>query len=323
MHKQGLGGCLRTGRATPGRGPCSRRTAQQPSGVPPEQSGPEPEPRPGGSAPCSRLASPRVRGRRLASADQGKVEASLGPFRPRLCTAATQEDRGRKAGVDVAAGGRPVVQGRDLNYRPRGRNVSDASGSVHLDGAEASQPRSRGDVTSLLAARQSPLTGCAMPSLPAGPPVHRLNLCQPREVDQKMGPWRRIPEEAGPPAGAGVAPPSRTACLPAPPPGHGSDLGPLVSESRLGIWQLLPQLRMVADSQMQSDQMETEHTRGGARFSQPNSAPSFRRWAPEDRSSPALAAASGAWEAAPTGQSPKPHRLSERPASPSPRCLRG
>lgn len=125
MHKQGLGGCLRTGRATPGRGPCSRRTAQQPSGVPPEQSGPEPEPRPGGSAPCSRLASPRVRGRRLASADQGKVEASLGPFRPRLCTAATQEDRGRK----VRGQGRQGPQrARVREVRVQGRQKSERSG---------------------------------------------------------------------------------------------------------------------------------------------------------------------------------------------------
>ena len=38
----------------------------------------------------------RVRSRCLASADQGRVEDSLGPFRPPLCTATTQEDKGKE-----------------------------------------------------------------------------------------------------------------------------------------------------------------------------------------------------------------------------------
>ena len=58
MDKQGLGGCLHTGRATQGRGPHFWRTVQQPSRVPPGAEQPEaPEPRHGSSAPCGWLAS--------------------------------------------------------------------------------------------------------------------------------------------------------------------------------------------------------------------------------------------------------------------------
>lgn len=49
--------------------------------------------------------------------------------------------------LGLGGGGRPVVQGQDLNYRLRGRYVSGASGTVRRDGAEARQPWSRGDVT--------------------------------------------------------------------------------------------------------------------------------------------------------------------------------
>lgn len=53
---------------------------------------------------------------------------------------------------------------------------------------------------------------------------------------------------AGPPAGVGLAPClALPICLP--PPGRGGHLGPHVSESHLGIWWLLPQLRTVADPQ--------------------------------------------------------------------------
>ncbi|MXQ96029.1 hypothetical protein E5288_WYG022255 [Bos mutus] len=90
--------------------------------------------------------------------------------------------------------------------------------------------------------------GSGVLPLQVGPPVHRLSLCQPLEVNWRRRPWRRIPGEAGPPAGVGLA-----SCLALPiclpPSGRGGDLGPHVSESHLGIWQLLPELRTVADPQ--------------------------------------------------------------------------